>query len=139
VYERVRSAGLKEMNRAYPPLDLFARRIALLIACVLVTDIYARRCAVTRERTLPALEAAHIRPYGDGGAHEAKNGILLLRDIHHLFDAGYVAVAPDLRFEISRRIREEFENGKNHYAMHGQKIEPPKRLTEKELSDLSGL
>ena len=28
---------------------------------VLVTDIYDRRCAVTRERTLPALEAAHIR------------------------------------------------------------------------------
>ena len=34
---------------------------------VLVTDIYRRRCAVTQERTLPALEAAHIRPYGDGG------------------------------------------------------------------------
>ena len=46
---------------------------------VLVTDIYRRRCAVTRERTLPALEAAHIRPYGDGGTHEARNGILLRR------------------------------------------------------------
>lgn len=38
---------------------------------VLVTDIYQRRCAVTHERTLPALEAAHIRPYGDGGDHDA--------------------------------------------------------------------
>ena len=57
---------------------------------VLVTDIYRRRCAVTQERTLPALEAAHIRPYGDGGAHEASNGLLLRRDIHSLFDAGYV-------------------------------------------------
>jgi putative restriction endonuclease len=27
---------------------------------VLVTDIYRRRCAVTQERPLPALEAAHI-------------------------------------------------------------------------------
>lgn len=49
---------------------------------VLVTDLYRRRCAVTRERTLPALEAAHIRPYGSGGAHEASNGLLLRRDIH---------------------------------------------------------
>jgi putative restriction endonuclease len=29
---------------------------------VLVTDAYGRRCAVTGERTLPALEAAHIQP-----------------------------------------------------------------------------
>ena len=62
---------------------------------VLVTDIYERRCAVTQERTLPALEAAHIRPYGDGGAHEAENGLLLRRDIHSLFDAGYVTVTPE--------------------------------------------
>jgi putative restriction endonuclease len=75
---------------------------------VLVTDIYRRRCAVTQERTLPALEAAHIRPYGDGGEREARNGLLLRRDIHSLFDAGYVTVTPDLNFEVSRRIREEF-------------------------------
>jgi putative restriction endonuclease len=92
---------------------------------VLVTDIYRRRCAVTHERTLPALEAAHIRPYADGGAHEARNGMLLRRDIHSLFDAGNVTVTPDLRFEVSRRIREEFDNGKHYYALHGHKIEPP--------------
>lgn len=92
---------------------------------VLVTDIYRRRCAVTQERTLPALEAAHIRPYSDGGAHEPRNGLLLRRDIHSLFDAGYVTVTPDLRFEVSRRIREEFNNGKHYYALHGHKIEPP--------------
>ena len=93
---------------------------------VLVTDIYDRRCAVTQERTLPALEAAHIRPYGDGGVHEARNGLLLRRDIHSLFDAGYVTVTPDLRFEVSRRIKEEFENGRHYYAMHGQVVRPPK-------------
>lgn len=92
---------------------------------VLVTDIYRRRCAVTKERTLPALEAAHIRPYGDGGIHEARNGLLLRRDIHSLFDAGYVTVSPDLRFEVSRRIREEFDNGKHYYALHGTSIEQP--------------
>jgi putative restriction endonuclease len=92
---------------------------------VLVTDIYQRRCAVTQEQTLPALEAAHIRPYGEGGEHEAPNGLLLRRDIHSLFDAGYVTVTPDLRFEVSRRIREEFDNGKHYYALHGRTIDGP--------------
>ena len=92
---------------------------------VLVTDIYGRRCAVTQERTLPALEAAHIRPYGDGGDHEARNGLLLRRDIHSLFDAGYVTVTPDLDFEVSRCIKEEFENGRHYYALHGHRISAP--------------
>lgn len=92
---------------------------------VLVTDIYRRRCAVTRERTLPALEAAHIRPYGEGGVHDARNGLLLRRDVHSLFDSGYVTVTPDLRFEVSRQIREEFENGRDYYALQGRRISVP--------------
>ena len=85
-------------------------------------------CAITQERTLPALEAAHIRPYGSGGEHEASNGLLLRQDIHSLFDAGYLTVTPDLRFEVSRRIREGFENGKHYYALHGQAIRPPQDM-----------
>jgi HNH endonuclease len=77
---------------------------------------------------LPALEAAHIRPYSDGGAHEARNGLLLRRDIHSLFDLGYVTVTPELRFEVSRRIREEYDNGRQYHAMHGKQIEPPKNV-----------
>lgn len=92
---------------------------------ILVTDIYRRRCAITGEKTLPALEAAHIRPYRDGGDHEAQNGLLFRRDIHSLFDAGYVTVSPDLRFNVSRRIREEFENGRHYYELHGQTIMTP--------------
>ncbi len=98
---------------------------------VLVTDIYQRRCAITQERTLPALEAAHIRPYGDGGHHEAQNGLLLRRDIHSLFDAGYVTVTPELRFEVSGRIREEFENGRHYYALHGQQIYAPDEAAQR--------
>ena len=98
---------------------------------VLVTDIYDRRCAVTQERTLPALEAAHIRRYRDGGEHEARNGLLLRRDIHSLFDAGYVTVTPNLNFEVSRRIREEFENGRHYYALHGKRIVAPEQLNER--------
>jgi putative restriction endonuclease len=92
---------------------------------ILVTDMYNRRCTVTRERTLPALDAAHIRPYADGGLHEASNGLLFRRDIHSLFDAGYVTVTPDFRFEVSRRIKDEFENGRDYYALDGARIHPP--------------
>jgi putative restriction endonuclease len=92
---------------------------------VMVTDSYERRCAVTRERTLPVLDAAHIIPYSEGGSHDASNGILLRRDIHCLFDRGYVTVTPDLHFEVSPRIKEEFENGKDYYALHGRQIDVP--------------
>ncbi len=92
---------------------------------ILVTDAYARRCAVTRERTLPVLQAAHIKPYGEGGEHDVRNGLLLRSDLHLLFDDGYVTVTPDLRLEVSRRIREEFENGRDYYALHGREIARP--------------
>jgi putative restriction endonuclease len=94
---------------------------------IIVTDSYARRCAVTGERTLPALDAAHIRPYAEQGEHEPSNGLLLRRDIHSLFDRGYVTVTPAHHFEVSRRIRDEFENGRDYYAMHGTTIRVPDR------------
>ncbi|TPL93811.1 HNH endonuclease [Mesorhizobium sp. B2-3-12] len=95
---------------------------------LMVTDLYERRCAITKERTLPALEAAHIRPYADGGEHSPNNGILMRRDIHSLFDQGYVTVTPDHRFEVSRRIREEFENGRHYYELHGSAVTIPLKV-----------
>lgn len=92
---------------------------------VLVTDNYHRRCAVTGERTLPALDAAHIRPFADGGLHAVSNGLLLRRDIHSLFDAGYVTITPDYRFEVSKRIKEEFENGRDYYALKDREVRVP--------------
>ena len=41
---------------------------------IVVTDAYGRRCAVTSERTLPALDAAHIKPYIENGPHDVRNG-----------------------------------------------------------------
>lgn len=89
---------------------------------VLVTDAYSRRCAMTGERTLPALEAAHIKPYAVDGPHQIENGVLLRSDLHHLFDQGYITIASDLRVEVSRRIREEFQNGRDYYALHGERL-----------------
>lgn len=90
---------------------------------VLVTDAYQRRCAVTGERTLPVLEAAHIKPYALSGPHRVSNGMLLRSDLHKLFDLGYVTVTPDLRLEVSKRLKAEWENGREYYAYHGRELQ----------------
>jgi putative restriction endonuclease len=92
---------------------------------VIITDVYDRRCAVTQERTLPVLEAAHIKPYNLNGPHDIGNGILLRSDLHKLLDKGYITFTPEYHLEVSRRIREEFENGKDYYALHGNKLRLP--------------
>lgn len=93
---------------------------------VMVTDVYERRCAMTGERTLPVLEAAHIRPYSKGGAHELRNGLLLRSDLHKLFDGGYMTVDPSShQIIVSRRIREEFDNGREYYALDGRTLRLP--------------
>ena len=61
----------------------------------------------------------------EGGEHEASNGVLFRRDIHSLFDAGYVTITPDLHFEVSRRIKQEFEDGRQYYELHGREIALP--------------
>jgi putative restriction endonuclease len=87
---------------------------------VLVTEAYHRRCAITGERTLPVLDAAHIKPYADEGPHLLANGLLLRSDLHTLFDAGYITVTDQLHVEVSKRIREEFANGREYYKHHGE-------------------
>ena len=89
---------------------------------VAVMDAYGRRCAVTEEKTLPVLEAAHIRPYADGGGHEVGNGLLLRSDFHTLFDAGYLTIDTDYRLIVSKRLKEEFSNGRHYYEHHGARV-----------------
>jgi putative restriction endonuclease len=115
----------RETNDRFGPPVLIRPRLGQGSFRVVVTDVYSRRCAVTGERTLPVLEAAHIKPYAEGGEHEISNGILLRSDIHLLFDKHYVTVNQDLRFEVSRRIREEFENGRDYYKLHGTRLIMP--------------
>ena len=84
------------------------------------------RCAVSGEHALPALDAAHIVPYGeDAAGHALENGLLLRADIHRLFDAGYVTVTPDYEFRVSGRLHEDYDNGRVYYAMAGRTIWTP--------------
>lgn len=89
---------------------------------ILVTDAYERRCAVSGERTLPALDAAHIKPYDRSGPHSISNGMLLRSDVHKLYDKGYLTITPDYRVVVSRKIKEEYENGREYYRYHGNRI-----------------
>ena len=89
---------------------------------MLVMDAYQKRCSMTGERVLPVLEAAHIKPYAELGPHQTSNGMFLRSDLHALFDQGYITVSPDHRIEVSRRIREDFNNGRVYYALHGQPL-----------------
>lgn len=83
-------------------------------------------CAITREKALSTLEAAHIRPFAEGGEHEVRNGLLLRSEVHRLFDAGYVTVTPEHRVEVSRRLETEFNNGAEYLAMHRRETWSPR-------------
>ena len=81
-------------------------------------ETYGGACAVTHEHTGPVLEAAHIMPYARGGEHRVNNGLLLRRDLHRLYDRGYVSITPDYVFLVGESLREEFQNGRSYSVIH---------------------
>jgi putative restriction endonuclease len=85
-------ARVREETPRYGKPLLVWPRIGQGVFRIAVTDAYGRACAVTGEHSLPALEAAHIRPYAAEGLHDVANGLLLRSDLHRLFDKGYVTV-----------------------------------------------
>lgn len=96
-----------------------------------IIDAYARRCAITGERVLPVLEAGHIRPYSEGGEHRIDNGLLLRRDLHTLFDRGYLTVTPEMKVVVSKRLEDEFHNGKEYLQMSGHPLLTPARPSDR--------
>ena len=130
LWERVAGAkALAQHAGAEPAMygepTLFRPRLGQGAFRVVVTDTYERHCAVTREKTLPVLEAAHIKPVALGGGLGIGNGILVRSDIHTLFDRGYVSVTPDYRFRVSQRLRADWQNGRVYYALDGELIHVP--------------
>jgi putative restriction endonuclease len=92
---------------------------------VVVTDAYKRRCAFTASPVLHVLDAVHIKPFAQEGPNDVQNGMLLRQDVHTLFDRGYITVTPEYKVEVSRRIKDEFENGREYYSAHGKLIALP--------------
>lgn len=128
---RLAAPGPAQINlmAAYGAPRLVAPRLGQGGFRIGVLENYQRRCAISGERTVPVLEAAHIRRYSDHGRHELSNGLLLRSDLHKLFDLGYIAVEPrERRIVVSKRIRDEFENGRDYYAHDGQALRLPADL-----------
>lgn len=87
-----------------------------------VTNAYNRRCAITGEKTLPVLQAAHIKPYAAKGPHRIDNGLLLRSDLHTLFDDGYITIDKEYRISVSDRLHSDYGNGKDYYKYHGKEL-----------------
>ena len=98
---------------------------------VAVTEAYGRACAVTKEHSLPALEAAHIKPFAEEGPHAVSNGLLLRSDLHRLFDRGYVTVTPEYKLEVSKQLKDHFQNGRSYYPLHGTEVSVPRSLSQR--------
>jgi len=114
--------GVEEERVRYGKETTITPRLGQGAFRVLVTDAYLRACAITEEHSLPALEAAHIKPFNESGPHAVNNGLLLRSDFHRLFDRGYITVTPEYKIEVSRRLKEEFENGRSYYPFHGKPL-----------------
>jgi putative restriction endonuclease len=122
----VKYINIDDMDRVDDPQSIYSwsfmkQRMGQGAFRVMVTDAYNRRCAISGEKTLPVLEAAHIKPYSYG-IQTINNGLLLRSDLHKLFDTGYMTVSQDYHIEVSKRIREEFENGRDYYRYHGNSL-----------------
>lgn len=59
-----------------------------------LVDKYGAICAFTGAGPLPTLEAGHLYSYAEAGEHHQDGGWLLRRDVHRLFDLGFLAVNP---------------------------------------------
>jgi putative restriction endonuclease len=124
----INAPGMSDHSQArYGTPMLITPRLGQGAFRVAVTEAYGRQCAITNGKVLPALDAAHIRPYGEGGAHTKSNGILLRKDIHSIFDAGYVTIKDDLTFSVSNKVREVFNNGEEYLRLHGTLLRRPER------------
>ena len=76
-----------------------SRREASFRKMILACD--DRRCVLTGEKTIKALDAAHLIPAAKGENDVPSNGITLRADLHRLFDAGLFTLSADGRVEAA--------------------------------------
>jgi putative restriction endonuclease len=117
-----RSASVIRDAPRFSEPALIRQRLGQAAFRVLVTNAYRKKCAITGESTLVALEAAHILPYSMSGQHSVSNGMLMRADFHRLFDQGLVTVTPEYRIKVSPRIREAWFNGKVYYRLNNEPL-----------------
>jgi putative restriction endonuclease len=118
-------------QRMFGDARLHTPRLGQAAFKAVIAENYHHHCAITGDKVRPVLQAAHIRPVSEGGAHRSDNGMLLRSDMHTLFDAGYIAVDAGHRLRVSPLLREEFGNGDALYAKAGSVIDLPERPVDR--------
>lgn len=124
-------SGFAEAGARYGTPTLIMPRLGQGAFRIAVTEAYGRQCAISDGKVLPALDAAHIRPYADGGPHLKSNGILLRKDIHCIFDAGYATIDSNHRFVVSNKVKEVFDNGEEYRRLHGKILRTPSQIADR--------
>lgn len=127
---------LVEEGERYGAPILVRPRLGQGLFSLAVRDAYQGACAVTHEHSVPVLEAAHIKPYSRGGEHRVSNGILLRRDLHRLYDLGYVTITPDYVFRVGDSLRDEFRNGRSYYDLDRSTIQLPRDAGQRPSRDM---
>src|SRR5512140_684972 len=96
---------------------------------VRLLDAYGGSCAVTGEHTEPVLDAAHIQDYLGPRSNHPRNGLLLTKEFHALFDKGLVTIEPPTRdhpelyvVRVSRPIHDRWNNGKRYLEYDRQPL-----------------
>lgn len=79
-------------------------------------------CAFTGRQPGPALEAAHLYSYAAVGEHHEHGGLLLRRDIHRLFDLGFLTVDID---SMKVEVDAELADFGSYQALAGAGLEVP--------------
>ena len=87
---------------------------------------YENRCCMTGCSVAEALEGAHIDPYLAPESDNLRNGLLLRRDVHALYDKHLIAIDPDTHMiHVASKAR-----GIDDYAtLHGIKLKLPADVT----------
>lgn len=63
-------------------------------------------CLLTGERIKEVLEAAHVIPVKHQGIDDVSNGLCLRADLHNLFDAKHLRIAPDQTIVLSEIVQQ---------------------------------
>ncbi|WP_146069672.1 HNH endonuclease [Arthrobacter sp. B0490] len=82
-------------------------------------DKYGAVCAFTGHGPLPTLEAGHLYSYASAGVHDSEGGLLLRRDVHRLFDLGFLTVDPK---SLSICVKPELDQYDAYHSLNGQKL-----------------
>ncbi len=90
-------------------------------------DVYEGQCAITGEHTQPVLDAAHVQDYLGPSSNHVQNGLLLAKELHTLFDLGYLTVTPKHVVRISQRLRADWNNGRRYETFDGKPVFVPQR------------